>query len=100
MHGQVQVQVLGRVTPNLVDEHFPLCTCTPIDGHTLPSSVTLSVVQIFMVYDCLMTALEYAFINNFCTSVFLIVASKLAVSSNKDMLQVKIKIRLEFFNLA
>ena len=33
MHGQVlvQVQVLGRVTPNLVDEHFPLCTCTPID---------------------------------------------------------------------
>ena len=56
-------------------------------------------VQIFMVYDCLMTALEYAFTNNSCTSVLLIVASKLAVSSNKDMLQVKIKIRLEFFNL-
>ena len=56
-------------------------------------------VQIFMVYDSLMTALEYAFTNNSSTSVFLIVASKLAVSSNKDMLQVKIKIRLEFFNL-
>ena len=56
-------------------------------------------VQIFMVYDCLMTALEYAFTNNFCTSVLLIVASKLAVSSNKDMLQVKIKIWLEFFNV-
>ena len=56
-------------------------------------------VQIFMVYDYLMTALEYAFTNNSCASVFLIVASKLAVSSNKDMLQVKIKIWLEFFNL-
>ena len=32
MHGQVQVQVqvLGRLTPNLVDEHFPLGTCTLI----------------------------------------------------------------------
>ena len=56
-------------------------------------------VQIFMVHDCLMTALEYAFTNNSYTSEFLIVASKLAVSSNKDMLQVKIKIWLEFFNI-
>ena len=56
-------------------------------------------VQIFMVYDCLMTTLEYAFTNNSCIAAFLIIAYKLASSSNKDMLQVKIKIRLEFFNL-